>query len=98
MSKQNSKERFEQIYKSFEPLREAKRETIHYLGRLGRKHPILKYPVFLFLTAFIFIYNVFLYLFIYVHETEGEIIKVLISGNGGSSCIHKRELCNICKS
>lgn len=51
-------------------LRAVKKNSISMMMRWGRKHPLLKYPVFLFTALFIFIYNIFLHLFIRWHMKE----------------------------
>ncbi len=62
MKKNNSKkERYEKLVAACEPFREAKRETIHTLAGIGRKHKLLRYPILAALVVFIFIYNVILY-------------------------------------
>ena len=60
----NTKEKFDLVYASTQSLRDAKRETIHFMGRVGRRFKKLRYPIFLFTVLFVFIYNVFLYAFI----------------------------------
>ena len=62
--KKNSKkmERFQNIYQALEPFRVAKKNTIHSLACIGRKHKWLKYPMLIGLTAFVFLYNLFLYM------------------------------------
>ncbi|MGN0166821.1 MAG: hypothetical protein ACI4AB_02160, partial [Acetatifactor sp.] len=55
---------------NFEFLREAKKKTIHTLMCYGKKHPVLKYPIFVATVLFIFVYNVFLHLFIQLHMRE----------------------------
>ena len=57
------KERFQNIYQAVEPLRVAKKNTIHTLAGIGREHKILRYPILVALMAFIFFYNLFLYIF-----------------------------------
>lgn len=64
------KERFHKIYQASEPFRKAKKDTIHTLGQIGRKHRLLKYPILIGLVAFIFIYNLFLYTFIELKAEE----------------------------
>ena len=54
----------------FDFLRTVKTRTISTLIRWGKKHPLLKYPVFVFTVLFIFIYNFFLHLFIQMHMRE----------------------------
>ncbi len=57
----SKKERYEKLVAACEPFREAKRETIHTLAGIGRKHKLLRYPILVALLVFIFIYNVILY-------------------------------------
>ncbi|MCI5620686.1 MAG: Ig-like domain-containing protein [Lachnospiraceae bacterium] len=57
------KERFESIYQAMEPVRTAKKNTIHALAGIGRRHKILRYPMLVFLFVFLFLYNLFLYAF-----------------------------------
>lgn len=64
------RERYDKIYRSLEPLRIAKKETIHTLASIGRNHKILRYPMMLILVVFIFIYNLFLYTFIHLKLQE----------------------------
>lgn len=47
-----------------ESLRHAKKATIEQGVSFGKDHPILKYPVFVLMVAFIFAYNFLLHLFI----------------------------------
>ena len=54
----------EQISQLTKPLREAKKRTIQELGKIGRKHPWMKYPIFAGTVVFIFLYNLLLHLFI----------------------------------
>lgn len=63
MRTKKRKERFQSIYQAMEPFRVAKKNTIHTIAGVGRKHKILRYPLLICLVAFIFIYNLFLYLF-----------------------------------
>ena len=71
MERKNKRdERYRKIYDTFEPFRQAKKETIHSIISYGKKHPILKYPVLLGAVAFIFVYNVFLHLLIQMHVRE----------------------------
>ena len=58
------KERLKGIQRTLEPLRVAKKTTIKTLGAIGRKHKFLRYPIFIGLVAFIFVYNVFFHAFI----------------------------------
>lgn len=58
------RERYERIYTACEPLRNAKKDTIHTLAGLGRKHKLFRYPILLVLTVFIFFYNIFFYVFL----------------------------------
>ncbi|MBR4981620.1 MAG: hypothetical protein IKY94_03560, partial [Lachnospiraceae bacterium] len=64
------KERYQAIYDAFEPLRKAKKDTIHSIVSYGKKHPVLKYPVLLAAVAFIFVYNFFMHLFMQLHVRE----------------------------
>ena len=57
-------ERLQGIHRTLEPLRVAKKTTIKTLGAIGRKHKYLRYPIFIGLVAFIFVYNVFFHAFI----------------------------------
>ena len=57
-------ERLQGIQRTLEPLRVAKKTTIKTLGAIGRKHRCLRYPIFIGLVAFIFVYNVFFHAFI----------------------------------
>ena len=68
--KMSKEERYNRIYKACEPFREAKRNTIHTLMTFGKKHPVLKYPMFAVTVVFIFVYNFFLHLFIQLHVRE----------------------------
>lgn len=71
MKKKISKEeRYNRIYAACEPFREAKRNTIHTLMTFGKKHPVLKYPMFAVTVVFIFVYNFFLHLFIQLNVRE----------------------------
>lgn len=54
----------EQVIEMIEPLKEAKRKTIIWMAAIGKKHRILKYPIFAGTVGFIFMYNVLLYIFI----------------------------------
>ena len=59
MKRQISKrERYEKLSAACEPFRRAKSETIRALGGIGRRYRILRYPVWIILVAYIFIYNV----------------------------------------
>ena len=58
------KERLKGIQRTLEPLRVAKKTTIKTLGAIGRKHKFLRYPIFIGLVAFIFVYNVLFHAFI----------------------------------
>ena len=40
----NTKEKFDLVYASTQSLRDAKRETIHFMGRVGRRFKKLRYP------------------------------------------------------
>ena len=64
------REKYNKMIDATYPLRKAKTDTIHKLGKFGRKHKILKWPVFVLLVAFIFVYNFFYYLFINLHIRE----------------------------
>ena len=55
------KEQYEKLSAACEPFRKAKKETIHTLAGIGRKHKLLRYPILVALVVFIFIYNVILY-------------------------------------
>ena len=55
---------------NFDFLMQAKRKTIHTFMNFGKKHPVLKYPMFAVTVVFIFIYNMFLHLFIQLHMRE----------------------------
>ena len=71
MKKRMSKEeRYNRIYTACEPFREAKKKTIHTLMSFGKKHPVLKYPMFVVTVLFIFVYNLFLHLFIQMQMRE----------------------------
>lgn len=71
MKKKISKEeRYNRIYAACEPFREAKKNTIHTLMTFGKKHPVLKYPMFAVTVVFIFVYNFLLHLFIQLHIRE----------------------------
>ncbi|MBP3198299.1 MAG: hypothetical protein J6N21_15020, partial [Butyrivibrio sp.] len=48
-------------------LRHAKKAIIEQGVSFGKVHPSLKYPVFVAMVAFIFVYNFFLHLFIQMH-------------------------------
>ena len=62
MKRQISKrERYEKLSVACEPFRRAKSETIRTLAGIGRRYRILRYPVWIILVAYIFIYNVILY-------------------------------------
>ena len=63
-------ERYKTIYDTFEPFRQAKKETIHSIISYGKKHPVLKYPILLGTVAFIFVYNVILHFLIQMHVRE----------------------------
>ena len=60
----NRQERYKGIETMLEPVRLAKKETIHSMMSFGRKHSVLLYPVFLATVVFIFVYNLFLHLLI----------------------------------
>ena len=64
------KERFRNVYQAAEPLRVAKRNTIHTLAGVGRRHKILRYPLLAGLIVFVFLYNLFLYLFMELKAEE----------------------------
>ena len=71
MKKRMSKEeRYNRIDTACEPFREAKRNTIHTLMTFGKKHPVMKYPMFAVTVVFIFVYNFFLHLFIQLNVRE----------------------------
>lgn len=55
---------------SFDFLRKAKTHTIHTLAVFGKKHPVIKYPVFVLTVVFIFVYNVFFHMFMQFHMRE----------------------------
>ena len=50
-----------------ESLRHAKKVTIAQGVSFGKEHPILRYPLFVVMIAFIFVYNFFLHLMIQMH-------------------------------
>ena len=68
--KSTRKERFRNVYQAAEPLRVAKRNTIHTLAGVGRRHKILRYPLLAGLIVFVFLYNLFLYLFMELKAEE----------------------------
>ncbi len=70
MLSQKSKEKFERLYAATEGVRAAKGETIKFIGKIGRKCGIFKYPIFLLTVVFIFLYNLFLYAFIGMRMKE----------------------------
>ena len=57
-------ERYNRVRRSIQPLIQVKKDTISQLASIGRKHKLLKYPIFLIATAFIFVYNLLLHTFI----------------------------------
>ena len=59
-----------------ECLRHAKKATIEQSVSFGRKYPILKYPLFVLVVAFVFVYDFFLHFFIKVHA-HGKLSKAL---------------------
>ena len=62
MKRQMAKrEQYEKLRAACEPFRRAKSETIRTLGGIGRRYRMLRYPVWIVLVAYIFIYNVILY-------------------------------------
>ena len=62
MKRQISKrERYEKLSVACEPFRRAKSETIRTLAGIGRRYRLLRYPIWIVLVAYIFIYNVILY-------------------------------------
>lgn len=75
--KGNKKEKFDQVYRSFEPLRDAKSITIHALAGYGKKYRALRYPILAFLFVFLFLYNAILYTLIHfrVHEKPAKLIS-----------------------
>lgn len=76
------KERFQNIYQAVEPLRVAKKNTIHTLAGIGREHKILRYPMMVVLIAFIFFYNLFLYILmeLKMEEKLARGVAVLMTG------------------
>ena len=64
MKKEEKMLKNEQINQLTKTLRETKTKTIHELGKIGRKHPLIKYPIFAGTVVFVFLYNLFLHLFI----------------------------------
>lgn len=76
------KERFQNVYQAVEPLRVAKKNTIHTLAGIGREHKILRYPILVALMAFIFFYNLFLYIFmeLKMEEKLAKGVAVLMTG------------------
>ena len=55
------REQYEKLHAACEPFRRAKSETIRTLAGIGRRYRMLRYPVWIVLVAYIFIYNVILY-------------------------------------
>jgi hypothetical protein len=63
----NQQERYEKIMRIADVLKKNKKETIRGLGRFGRKHPVLKYVLFVGLVIYLFLYNLFLQFFMNYH-------------------------------
>ena len=76
------RERFQSIYQATEPFQVAKKNTIHALAGVGRKHKILRYPILVGLVAFVFLYNLFLYIFmeLKMEEKLAKGMAVLMTG------------------
>ena len=55
------REQYEKLHAACEPFRRAKSETIRTLAGIGRRYRLLRYPIWIVLVAYIFIYNVILY-------------------------------------
>ena len=55
------REQYEKLHAACEPFRRAKSEMIRTLAGIGRRYRMLRYPVWIVLVAYIFIYNVILY-------------------------------------
>lgn len=55
------REQYEKLHVACEPFRRAKSETIRTLAGIGRRYRMLRYPIWIVLVAYIFIYNVILY-------------------------------------
>lgn len=55
------REQYEKLHAACEPFRRAKSETIRTLAGIGRRYRMLRYPIWIVLVAYIFIYNVILY-------------------------------------
>ena len=70
MNKIQKQEKYQNIYQAMEPLRVAKKNTIHSLASVGRKNKWLRYPILCLLVAFVFLYNLFLYMFIRMKVQE----------------------------
>lgn len=57
--KQKARERYSYYENRMQPVKAAKKECISFFARLGKKYSIMKWPIFIALVAFIFVYNVF---------------------------------------
>lgn len=82
MKKQTTRrEKYNRIYEAATPFREAKKNTIHALAGVGRKHRWLRYPLLLVMTAFIFVYNLILYLLmgLQVEEKLAKALAILLT-------------------
>ena len=64
-----------------ESLRHAKKVRIEQSVSFGRAHPILRYPMFVIIVVFIFMYNFFLHLLIqmHLHRTLSKALAYVLS-------------------
>ncbi|MCQ2549514.1 MAG: InlB B-repeat-containing protein [Lachnospiraceae bacterium] len=70
MSKINREERYSRIQQTMEPLRKAKKDTIHTVAAWGRKYSQFRLPIVLGLFVFVFIYNAFYYALLHLQVRD----------------------------
>ena len=64
------KQKYQYYDNLMQPAKNAKKECIHFLASLGRNHKILKWPIFILLVAFIFVYNFIYYALVNLRVRE----------------------------
>lgn len=64
------KQKYQYYDNLMQPAKNAKKECIHFLASLGRNHKILKWPIFIMLVAFIFVYNFIYYALVNLRVRE----------------------------
>ena len=70
MNRNVKNERYSKTKKALQPMVQAKKSTISWIARIGRKYRVLKYPIFLVAVLFIFVYNLLMHTFIALRVRE----------------------------